>query len=178
MKHSRNIALAALVLVAALALPLAAFAQTAPVPTTGIDQDVDSTVAALDTEAAGDQTALLTRLSTEFGVPVADLQALVTKGYKAGEIWLALEMSKVSGKALTDVIALTTGKEGHGWGLVAKTLGIKPGSKEFLAMKGKAVEDRGQSEARVAKAKGASSEKPAAAGKPAEAGKPAGSPKK
>jgi len=114
----------------ALVLPFAAFGQTAVV-----DQEVDAAVAAVDQQAAADPGALLAKLSADFQVALPDLQALLDKGYKPGELWLALELAKASGKSLTEVIALTNGKAGHGWGVVAQSLGIKPGSKEFAALR-------------------------------------------
>ena len=86
-----------------------------------------------DTASTAPQ-ALLVKLSASFDVPLSSLQALSAQGYKPGEIWLALTLAKVSGKSLDDVISLTVGKQGHGWGVVAQVLGVKPGSPQFVAM--------------------------------------------
>ena len=78
--------------------------------------------------------ALLVKLSASFDVPLSSLQALSAQGYKPGEIWLALTLAKVSGKSLDEVISLTNGRQGHGWGVVAQILGIDEGSPQFVAM--------------------------------------------
>ena len=116
------------------------FAQTQPAAGTGSNQ-LDQDVASLDQGTASDSKALLARLSSRFGVTQAQIDSLATEGYKPGEIWLALELSQVTGKSLDEVVALAQGQEGHGWGLVAKSLGIAPGSRDFLALVGKANAD-------------------------------------
>ena len=122
-------------LVLSLALGSGLFAQTTTgsVATTGSVQ-LDSEIAAVNSGAVSDPTALMAKLSLEFQVSASSLDTLLAQGYKPGELWLALELSKASGKSLSDVIALAQGKSGHGWGLVAQTLGLKPGSKEFTAL--------------------------------------------
>ncbi len=124
----------------ALALSLFAgsglFAQTTTtsgIATTGSVQ-LDSEVATVNSGAVADPTALMAKLSLEFKVSTTALDGLLAQGYKPGEIWLALELAKASGKSLSDVVALAQGKSGHGWGLVAQTLGLKQGSKGFTAL--------------------------------------------
>lgn len=135
MRNSRMGITAILSLILALVLPFAVFGQTTAGTARIGDKDVDAAVAAVDQEGAANPTALLTKLSTEYNVALPDLQGLLSQGYKPGELWLALELAKASGKSFTEVIALTKGKAGHGWGVVAQSLGIKPGSKEFAALR-------------------------------------------
>ncbi len=99
--------------------------------------DVTDEIATVDSTALLDNTALLTKLSAQFSVELSVLQDLNAQGYSAGQIWLALEISKQSGATLTDAVktAASIGAEGHGWGVLAKALGIDPGSAEFLQLK-------------------------------------------
>jgi hypothetical protein len=90
-----------------------------------------------------DHMGLLTRLSETFDVEVEELEALIAEGYSPGELWLALEVSQVSGIALADALLLTEGSEGHGWGVLSKTLGIDPGSAEFHELKGTWAKNKG-----------------------------------
>ncbi|HUX41587.1 MAG TPA: hypothetical protein VMV83_10520 [Rectinemataceae bacterium] len=123
-------------LVLSLAIGSGLFAQTTTsggIATTGSVQ-LDTEVAMVNSGAVADPTALMAKLSLEFKVSTTTLDGLLAQGYKPGEVWLALELAKASGKSLSDVIALAEGKSGHGWGLVAQTLGLKPGSKEFTAL--------------------------------------------
>ncbi len=105
-------------------------------PSTTSD-DLTDELATMDSTAALDSTALLTKLSVQFGVELSVLQGLSAQGYSAGQIWLALEISKQSGAPLADAVttAASMGTEGHGWGVLAKALGVDPGSAEFLQLK-------------------------------------------
>lgn len=97
-------------------------------------QELDGVVSGLDSAGSSDSQALLSKLAADYGVPLATLDGLLSQGYKTGEIWLSLQLAKASGKSLDQVVSLAAGKEGHGWGLVAQALGVKPGSKDFLEM--------------------------------------------
>lgn len=112
--------------------------ETTPATTT-VEADLQDEIAAVDEAAQIDNTALLTRLSTQFQVELAVLQDLNAQGYTAGQIWLALEISLQSGKPLADAVAqvASMNTSGHGWGVLAQALGINPGSQEFFALKEK-----------------------------------------
>lgn len=51
------------------------------------------------------------------------------------DIYFALEMSRVTGRSIEDVIRVYKVRKANGWGEIAKDLGIKPGSPEFHALK-------------------------------------------
>lgn len=51
------------------------------------------------------------------------------------EIYFALEMSRISGRPVDDVIEIYKKNKGLGWGEIAKQMGIKPGSPEFHQLK-------------------------------------------
>ncbi|MBK3517024.1 hypothetical protein [Carboxylicivirga marina] len=53
----------------------------------------------------------------------------------AGEIYLALEISKLSKTSIDGVIQTHQMHKNKGWGYVARQLGIKPGSEEFHQLK-------------------------------------------
>ena len=99
--------------------------------------DLQDEIAAIDEVANIDNTALLTRLSTQFQVDLAVLQDLNAQGYTTGQIWLALEISLQSGKPLEDALvqAASMNASGHGWGVLAQALGLDPGSEDFFALK-------------------------------------------
>lgn len=122
----------ALILLLGVLAAAFAFGQDAPPPGDGLDE-LDELAEDLDT--ADDPAALLARLSASYGVPLADLEAYVAQGYKPGELWLALELAAATDRPLSEVVALAEGRSGHGWGLVAKVLGIEPGKAEFFELK-------------------------------------------
>jgi hypothetical protein len=51
------------------------------------------------------------------------------------EIYLALELSKLSGRSIDQVVEIYEVYKDKGWGFIAKELGIKPGSPEFHSLK-------------------------------------------
>lgn len=55
-----------------------------------------------------------------------------------GEIYLALEISKLSKKPIDEVITIYERNKSKGWGYIAKEAGIKPGSSEFHQLKNNA----------------------------------------
>ncbi len=160
-----------LVVVAALALLFvaapAAFSQNQ-----GSEDDLDETLRELDQAAEGDPATLLAKLAEEFGVDQTVLQGYYDAGATPGELWLALEISANTATPLTDAVVLAEGTEGHGWGILAQVLGVKPGSDEFFALKGKIVERGGKlgKEVREAKEERERKEKEARGEKPEKEG--------
>lgn len=51
------------------------------------------------------------------------------------EIYLALEIGKLSHKSIDNVLEVYTLHKDKGWGYIAKKMGIKPGSEEFHQLK-------------------------------------------
>ena len=51
------------------------------------------------------------------------------------EIYLSLELSKISGQSIDQVVEIYKVDKDKGWGFIAKQLGIKPGSPEFHNLK-------------------------------------------
>ena len=56
-------------------------------------------------------------------------------GFTAADACIALKLSFLSHKPLDTVVRTYRDKGGKGWGAVAKSLGIKPGSREFHRLK-------------------------------------------
>ncbi len=146
------------------------------------NSELDAYLSQIDQVGSANASAVLAQLSNKFKVPVSSLDTLVKEGYKPGEIMFALELSKASGKSLGQVVALAKGK-GNEWGLVAQSLGIKPGSKDFKELVGKAKDDaetiKTQTEAKTevqaespdgAEKQDVETEKPSAEGGKAEGG--------
>jgi len=80
---------------------------------------------------------LLVTLGERYEVDVLVLTGLIDEGYDVQEIWLALEIQKATGSTLEEALIKADGTDGHGWGVLAHALGIKPGSAEFMELKGK-----------------------------------------
>ncbi|HEY9053796.1 MAG TPA: hypothetical protein VIO60_03150 [Rectinemataceae bacterium] len=146
----------------------------------GTDEELAATIKDLDMEGEGDPTLILTKLAEEFGVELVALQGYFEAGASPGELWLALEISAATSMPLSEAVVLAEGENGHGWGTLAKVLGVKPGSNDFMALKGKIVDRatklgervREERQERERKEKEARGEKPASEPKGNNEGKP------
>ncbi len=90
------------------------------------------------------------RASIDFGVFKADMSVAYDISEKkieymhgslemtAGEIYIALEISKLSKTPLDDVLHIYSNNKAKGWGYIAREAGIKPGSPEFHQLKNNA----------------------------------------
>jgi hypothetical protein len=121
-------------LIAIMAMTFAA-GQTLFAQDAGNGDDLTQEVEAVNNDAGQDPTTLFARLSIDYNVDLTIIQGYYAQGYTPGDIWLALEVAKASGKTIDESLVLAAGQEGHGWGVLAQALGIKPGSTEFMALK-------------------------------------------
>lgn len=128
------------VLLAAASLPLSA--QTFSFGTG--DATLDVTLNSINVQATANIGPYTAELSASFGVGQPQIQAWLTVDkMEPAEVYLALELGKLSGKPPATVVTLYKQNKGKGWGAVAKALGIKPGSAAFKALKTNAS-DRNQ----------------------------------
>ena len=65
----------------------------------------------------------------------AQVNAVLSNFPKPADAYVALRLGEMSGKPIDVVTEQYRTKKGQGWGALAKSLGIKPGSKEFHALK-------------------------------------------
>jgi hypothetical protein len=56
------------------------------------------------------------------------------------DIYMTVELAMISGTPVDRVVEIYRVNQGKGWGVIAKQLGIKPGSAAFKALKNKAVD--------------------------------------
>jgi hypothetical protein len=103
------------------------------------DNELDVALNDINVQASADLKVFKKDLSVSFGVTEGKLDELSVKfGMQPGDMYFALEIAKQTGKTV-DVVAQTyKTHKAKGWGAIAKELGIKPGSKEFHALKNSA----------------------------------------
>ena len=97
--------------------------------------DLDSFVKSLNVEAQADLGAFKGRLSAEFGVPVPKVEAIMASVGTPGDAYMCFRVGQVASKPIEVVTKEYQRNKGKGWGVIAKNLGIKPGSKEFHELK-------------------------------------------
>jgi len=105
------------------------------------DDELNQSLLSIDANAKLDFGAFKADLSATFEVPVPKIDYLsVEIGMKAGDIYMCLELSRITKKTVDQVVEVYKTNKTKGWGVMAKELGIKPGSPEFHALKGNAKE--------------------------------------
>lgn len=95
------------------------------------------TLVNLDAIAARNPKSFIQNLVTEFRVPEREVIALLeVSNLTPADVYLALELARLTGILPRDV--LTVYNQKRGWGATAQQLGIKPGSNAFFRLKNSA----------------------------------------
>lgn len=103
------------------------------------DTELDLSLGEINTSAEKDFSLFKTDMTATYSVTAAKIDNLkLTFSMQASDIFMTLEIAKSTGKTIEVVAAEFKKSKGKGWGEIAKNLGIKPGSDEFHALKGKA----------------------------------------
>ena len=99
------------------------------------DKELDLSLGRLNVEAKADMDNFINELSIEYGVEKGEVRDLSKKIKDPADIYMAFKISRVTNKPIKKVIREYESNKKKGWGVIAKNLGIKPGSKEFHALK-------------------------------------------
>lgn len=86
-------------------------------------------------KAEADSSGFKARLSTRFKIGNSEINAILRKVDNSADTYMVLRLGEMSGKPADNVITKYKSGKGKGWGSLAKSLGIKPGSAEFHALK-------------------------------------------
>ncbi len=122
--RSLRIAARALIFASAMIVPAAATAG-------GLDGFLDS----LEVRASADLGSFKADLSLTFGVSEGKVDGLFEVMSKPSDVYMCLRIGEVANQPIDRVIEEHKRHKGQGWGVIAKNLGIKPGSAEFHALK-------------------------------------------
>jgi len=101
------------------------------------DTELDASLSDLNANAKLDLTLFKKDMSVSFGVTDGKLDKMLITMQPA-DVYMSLEIGKITAKPIDVVIASYQKNKAKGWGVIAKEMGIKPGSKEFHALKGNA----------------------------------------
>ncbi len=82
-----------------------------------------------------DPSGFRARLATRFRIGNAKIEAVISNVEKPADAYIVFRLGEMSGQSTDNVIEKYKIGKGKGWGALAKSLGIKPGSKEFHALK-------------------------------------------
>lgn len=96
---------------------------------------LDDFIEGVNVDARVDLGDFKVRLSNQFGVSQAQIETVFKATRSPGDAYMCLKVGDVASQPLEKVIREYQENENKGWGLIAKNLGIKPGSAQFRALK-------------------------------------------
>jgi len=107
--------------------------------------EFDADLYLMNVNAIKDLPTFKTNLTVAFSVEVSLIDNMLTLGMEPAEVYLALEIARITHSTLNNVVTSYRLNKGKGWGVIAKEMGIWPGSEEFLTLKSKckAQKDKG-----------------------------------
>jgi len=96
---------------------------------------LENFLASLNVQARADLPGFSAKISTQFGVPVPRVQAVLQSVPEPADAFMIFQLGQFSGRPADEVLDVYGPNRKKGWGVIAKELGIKPGSPEFHALK-------------------------------------------
>lgn len=89
----------------------------------------------LNVKAEADSSGFRVQLATRFRIGDADVKAVFGNVDSKSDAYMVLRLGELSHRPVKDVLSVYKANKKKGWGVIAKKLGIKPGSREFHALK-------------------------------------------
>jgi hypothetical protein len=86
-------------------------------------------------EAQADPSGFRAKLATRFNLGDVQINAMLSNFDSPADAYIMLRLGEMSGRPTGYVVEKHRNNKGKGWGALAKSLGIKPGSEEFHALK-------------------------------------------
>jgi len=96
---------------------------------------LDVFIGDLNVQARADLPGFSARIGAQFGVPVPRVQAVIGAVAAPADAFMVFQLANMSHRPPDEVLGVYKANRGKGWGVIAKSLGIKPGSREFHALK-------------------------------------------
>lgn len=89
----------------------------------------------LNITAVNDLSGFKARLAARFQIGEAQVSTVISNVAQPADAYMVLRLGEMSGRPTDDVIKTYQSSKDKGWGVLAKSMGINPGSKEFHALK-------------------------------------------
>ena len=101
----------------------------------GAHASLDNFLTSVNVQARANIDNFAIRLGAQFGVPVPQVQAIIHSVDSPADAFMALQIGQMTGRHPDAVLQTYSREKENGWGAIAKSMGIKPGSAEFHALK-------------------------------------------
>ena len=89
----------------------------------------------LNIRAEADRDGFRAQLSTRFNIGNAQVEVVLGSVDNPADAYMVFRLGEMSSKPVDLVLEKYKAGKTKGWGVLARSLGIKPGSKEFQALK-------------------------------------------
>jgi len=96
---------------------------------------LDSFLGNVNVQARADLPGFSLKVSTQFGVSVPQVEAVLGMVATPADAFMVFQLGQMAHRPPETVVQSYRTHKGKGWGVIAKELGIKPGSREFHALK-------------------------------------------
>jgi len=96
---------------------------------------LDSFLSSVNVQARADLPGFQAKVSAQFGVPVPQVEAVLGMVATPADAFMVFQLGQMAHRPPETVVQTYQAHKGKGWGVIAKELGIKPGSREFHALK-------------------------------------------
>ncbi|MGE5558990.1 MAG: hypothetical protein ACM3WV_10325 [Bacillota bacterium] len=128
----KNKAAIVLLLILVLAFPAFAFTRSG-------DGELDVALSILNTSGRSDYGTFKSEMVLSYNITAGKIDFFYLKmGVQPADVFMICVLATLAGVSIDRVYALYRVNKPQGWGYIAKQLGIKPGSKAFHSLKGKA----------------------------------------
>jgi hypothetical protein len=106
--------------------------------------------------AEADPSGFRARLETRFKIDNLEINAVLEDVAKPSDAYVLFRLGEMSNQPVDYIMKKYRAEKDKGWGVLAKSLGIKPGSSEFHALKrGQDLyDDKGHNNKKSSKGKG------------------------
>lgn len=115
----------------AVALAALSFGLVAPARAGGLDDFL----ARVNVQASANLGRFAAEISGQFGVPEAQVRVVLSAVSQPADAFMVFQIGQFCHRPTDDVLNVYRAYSHKGWGVMAKSLGIKPGSAEFHALK-------------------------------------------
>jgi len=96
---------------------------------------LDGFLNSLNIQARADMNGFSAGLSAQFGIPEVQVRTVIGSVREPSDAFMCLQLGQWTHQPPEQVVSVYKANQGKGWGVIAKSMGIKPGSAEFHALK-------------------------------------------
>lgn len=96
---------------------------------------LDGFISNLNVQARADMNGFSAKVAMQFSVPEVRVRAVLGSVRQPADAFMVFQLGQMGHCPPERVMEVYKTRRGQGWGVIAKELGIKPGSAEFHALK-------------------------------------------